>query len=73
MIQERERGHVKYFNEHKGFGFIERLEAPDVFVHYSALEGDGFKTLKVGDEVFFDVTDGEKGPQAVKVVRAAAK
>ena len=57
-------GTVKWFNEAKGFGFIERESGPDVFVHFSNIEGDGFKTLAEGQAVEFTITDGEKGPQA---------
>jgi len=64
-----ETGKVKWFNEAKGFGFIERANGPDVFVHYSAITGDGFKTLKEGDEITFDVTQGPKGPQAANVAK----
>ncbi|MFQ5329300.1 MAG: cold-shock protein [Thermodesulfobacteriota bacterium] len=60
-------GKVKWFNDTKGYGFIEQDSGDDIFVHYSAIGGDGFKTLKEGDEVEFDVTDGTKGPQAVDV------
>ena len=62
-----ETGTVKWFNRTKGFGFIEREEGEDVFVHYSAIDGEGFKTLDEGDSVEFEVTQGEKGPQATKV------
>ena len=61
-------GTVKWFNETKGFGFIEREDGPDVFVHFSSIQGDGFKTLADGQKVEFDVTDGQKGPQAENVV-----
>jgi len=63
-------GTVKWFNESKGFGFIEREGGPDVFVHFSAIQGDGFKTLAEGQQVEFTVTDGQKGPQAENVVPA---
>jgi CspA family cold shock protein len=64
------RGKVKWFNEKKGFGFIEQEEGgPDVFVHFSAIQGDGFKTLAEGQLVEFEVTQGNKGPQASNVVR----
>ena len=57
-------GTVKWFNEAKGFGFIEQESGPDVFVHFSNIEGDGFKTLSEGQRVEFTVAEGEKGPQA---------
>ena len=61
-------GNVKFFNETKGFGFITREGGPDVFVHYSAIQGGGFKTLAEGQQVEFTVTQGQKGPQAENVV-----
>ena len=61
-------GTVKWFNETKGFGFIEREDGPDVFVHFSSIKGEGFKTLSDGQKVEFTVTDGQKGPQAENVV-----
>ncbi len=61
-------GTVKWFNESKGFGFIEQPEGSDVFVHFRAISGDGFKTLKEGQKVEFSVIDGEKGPQAEDVI-----
>ncbi len=60
-------GTVKWFNASKGFGFIEQAEGPDVFVHFSAIQGDGFKTLNEGQKVSFEVVDGPKGPQANNV------
>ena len=64
-------GTVKWFNDKKGYGFITSEDAKgDIFVHYSAVEGDGFKSLKEGDKVTFDVTDGKKGPQAANVKKA---
>ncbi|WP_339802197.1 cold-shock protein [uncultured Marinobacter sp.] len=60
-------GTVKFFNESKGFGFITREGGPDVFVHYSAIQGGGFKTLAEGQQVEFTVTQGQKGPQAENV------
>ena len=62
-----ENGKVKWFNAEKGFGFIEREDGNDVFVHFSAITMDGFKTLNEGSEVVFDVVDGDKGPQAANV------
>jgi cold shock protein len=64
-----ERGTVKWFNQAKGFGFIKRANGPDVFVHYKAIEGEGFKTLNEGDQVEFEVQQGPKGLQATKVTR----
>ena len=61
-------GTVKFFNESKGFGFITREGGPDVFVHYSAIQGGGFKTLAEGQQVEFTVTQCQKGPQAENVV-----
>jgi CspA family cold shock protein len=62
-------GTVKWFNEKKGFGFITQDSGSDVFVHYSAIKGDGFKTLSEGEKVTFTVTDGPKGPQASDVMK----
>lgn len=64
------RGKVKWFNEKKGYGFIEQEDGQDVFVHYTAVQGDGFKTLTQGDPVEFEVVEGKKGPQAANVVRS---
>jgi len=61
------KGKVKWFNESKGFGFIEQDNGKDVFVHYSAIEGSGFRTLAEGDEVEFEVVESPKGLQASKV------
>lgn len=63
------QGKVKWFNAEKGFGFIETEEGTDVFVHYSAISMDGYKTLEEGAEVEFDVVEGAKGPQATDVKR----
>ena len=63
-------GKVKWFNAAKGFGFIETEDGQDVFVHFSAIDMDGYKTLDEGMEVQFEVTDGDKGPQASNVTRA---
>ncbi|MBI4794426.1 MAG: cold-shock protein [Deltaproteobacteria bacterium] len=64
----KEIGKVKWFNETKGYGFIGRENGADVFVHYSAIQGNGFKTLKEGQRVEFEVSQGPKGLQAVNVV-----
>ena len=61
-------GTVKWFNETKGFGFIEQESGPDVFAHYSAIMDSGFKTLAEGQKVEFNLTQGEKGPQAESIV-----
>jgi len=61
-------GTVKWFNESKGFGFIEQESGPDVFAHFSAIEGSGFKTLAEGQRVQFKITQGQKGPQAENIV-----
>jgi CspA family cold shock protein len=65
----RVRGRVKWFNATKGYGFISREDGDDVFVHFSAIQGSGFRTLEEGEEVEFEVGQGEKGPNAVNVVR----
>ena len=64
-----EEGIVKWFNDRKGFGFIEREDDDDVFVHHSAINGSGFKTLAEGDQVTFDVEQGAKGPSAQNVTK----
>ena len=66
------KGKVKWFNENKGYGFIERDDGPDVFVHFTAIQGEGFKTLAEGEEVEFEVTEGDKGPQAANVMKPPA-
>jgi cold shock protein len=64
-------GTVKWFNDAKGFGFISREGGPDVFVHYSGIEGSGFKSLAEGDQVEFEIIQGDKGPQAANVRKVA--
>lgn len=63
------KGTVKWFNNAKGYGFIGREDGPDVFVHYSAIAGEGYKSLQEGDEVEFEIVQGTKGPQADRVVK----
>lgn len=63
------RGTVKWFNAEKGYGFISVEEGNDVFVHFSAIQGEGFKTLEEGQAVEFEITDGNRGPQASNVVK----
>ncbi len=63
----RTQGTVKWFNDAKGYGFIQRPDGPDVFVHFSAIQGSGFRTLSEGQAVDFDVVDGPKGQQAANV------
>ena len=65
-----EKGTVKWFNGEKGYGFISRENGEDVFVHFSAINSDGYKTLEEGQAVEFEVVDGDKGPQAANVTRA---
>jgi len=66
----RTQGTVKWFNDAKGYGFIERQDGGDVFVHFSAIQGAGFRSLSEGQAVDFDVVDGPKGPQAANVTAA---
>jgi len=70
MAGERTEGTVKWFNDDKGYGFIEREGGPDVFVHHTAVQMEGFKTLKEGQRVTLEVTQGDKGPQAENVMPA---
>lgn len=70
MSEQRETGTVKWFNDAKGFGFISRPNGPDVFVHFRAIQGEGFKSLKEGEKVAFEVVQGQKGLQADKVSKA---
>ncbi len=62
-------GRVKWFSAEKGYGFIEREDGGDVFVHFSAIQSEGFKTLEEGQEVQFDIVEGNRGPQAANVVK----
>ena len=66
-MSEKVTGTVKWFNDKKGFGFIEQASGPDVFAHFSAIQGNGFKTLAEGQKVEFKITDGQKGPQAAEI------
>ena len=69
-MADRMTGTVKWFNDAKGFGFIQQENGPDVFVHFSAIQADGFKSLSENDKVEFEVTQGPKGPQAANVTKA---
>ena len=60
-------GVIKWFNDNKGYGFIQQENGPDVFVHYTGIEGSGFRTLAEGDKVSFEIEEGKKGPSAVNV------
>ena len=71
-MAERMTGTVKWFNDAKGFGFIQQENGPDVFVHFSAIQADGFKSLSENDKVEFEVTQGPKGPQAANVTKPAS-
>ena len=64
------KGTVKWFNDSKGYGFIQQAEGDDVFVHFSAIQADGFRTLNEGEQVEFEVRESDRGPQAANVVRA---
>lgn len=63
------KGRIKWFNNAKGYGFIQRDDGKDVFVHFSAIQGDGYRSLDEGQEVEFEITDSPKGPQAERVVK----
>lgn len=67
-MADRENGTVKWFNDAKGFGFIQRADGGDVFVHHTAIQADGFRTLQEGQQVEFEVVEGQKGPAAENVV-----
>ena len=67
-MSDKATGKVKWFNEAKGFGFIEQESGPDVFAHFSAIQGSGFRTLTEGQKVEFRITQGQKGPQAEEIV-----
>ena len=69
-MEERTTGTVKWFSAEKGYGFIEQAEGPDIFVHYSAITGQGYRSLEQGETVEFTITEGQKGKQASNVVRA---
>ena len=68
----RIRGKVKWFNNAKGFGFIGREDGPDVFVHYSAIQTEGYKSLQENDDVEFEIVQGQKGPQAENVLKVTS-
>ena len=68
---DRLKATVKCFNNAKGYGFIGRDDGPDVFVHYSAISSEGYKSLQEGDQVEFEITEGQKGPQAANVTKVA--
>lgn len=70
-MSDRVSGVVKWFNADKGYGFITPEDGPDVFVHYSAIQGEGFRNLEEGEQVEFEITEGEKGKQASNVTRAS--
>ena len=70
QLRTVEQGTVKWFNAEKGFGFISREDGTDVFVHFSAIQGEGFKTLEEGQAVTFEIEEGQRGPQATNVTKA---
>jgi len=67
-MTDRKQGTVKWFNAEKGYGFISQEDGPDLFVHYSEIQGSGYRTLDEGDTVEFEITEGKKGPQASTVI-----
>ncbi len=71
-MPDRKTGAVKWFNADKGYGFLRQEDGPDVFVHYSAIQGSGFRTLEEGERVEFEITEGQKGKQASNVTRLGA-
>lgn len=70
-MSEKMTGMVKWFNDAKGFGFIRQEEGPDVFVHFTSIQADGFRSLMENDVVEFEMTEGPKGPQAANVIKVA--
>lgn len=68
-MEQRETGTVKWFHNDKGYGFISRENGDDLFVHYSAINGEGYRSLEEGEDVEFEITEGEKGLQAIEVTR----
>ena len=68
-MSERTVGTIKWFSDSKGYGFIQQEDGPDVFVHYSAIQGEGYRTLQEGQQVEFSVEEGPKGPQATNVLK----
>ncbi len=70
-MEQRITGTVKWFSAEKGYGFIEQSDGPDIFVHYSAISGNGYRSLEQGEEVEFTITEGQKGKQASNVVRTS--
>ena len=71
VAMDRIKGTVKWFNNAKGYGFLGREDGPDVFIHYSAITTEGYKSLQEGDKVEFEITQGTKGPQAVNVTKSS--
>jgi len=67
----RIKGTVKWFNNSKGYGFLGREDGPDVFIHFSAIQSEGYKSLQEGDQVEFEIIEGQKGPQAANVTKVA--